>query len=354
MTEQSSSAHSSLWGLVVGLFVILLLFFFHAVFSETCSLCSRFCTIRRYACFCCCCTLDMQGYRRERESLLRLRELHRIQLFRHQLALQTFSQIPGPVPNSLDLSPSTTASLLRAYQALGFIIVPSTPTRQIVDLTSPQFRDQLTMEQRRTILEQLVVCHEYHDDKVLHRGITGGGSPDDCGDEIAVVETNESDPESIVVSTEPQPTIVHIHSLTTNPGSTVQPSVLFPSVETVDEEVERSTSFIFPFHEEPDEAACAICLDPFLEGEAITSQSRCTHVFHKNCLLSWLDQHDVCPCCRQLMIGETEWRQAALSSGISSQTMIQFGTPVLPASMMTNTQIFQRANELLRSADSRV
>ena len=55
---------------------------------------------------------------------------------------------------------------------------------------------------------------------------------------------------------------------------------------------------------------CAICLDRFVHGDEINAttgsaaqQPTCPHVFHKECLLSWLAEHDVCPCCRVQLVG---------------------------------------------------
>ena len=53
---------------------------------------------------------------------------------------------------------------------------------------------------------------------------------------------------------------------------------------------------------------CAICLDDFAEGDPINVPSGCPHIFHKDCLLSWLEFHDMCPICRRTMVTEDEWR----------------------------------------------
>jgi hypothetical protein len=72
-----------------------------------------------------------------------------------------------------------------------------------------------------------------------------------------------------------------------------------------------------PAHEEPIEPnCCAICLDSFIDGEQINQTSECPHFFHKDCLLGWLDQHDVCPCCRRVMVTEQEWKRAIQHEGI--------------------------------------
>lgn len=100
-------------------------------------------------------------------------------------------------------------------------------------------------------------------------------------------------------------------------------------------------SYAFPLHEEPEtpEKTCAICLDDFgtcipmnvlvcvryriltsqkVEGESINDTSRCPHVFHKACLMEWLDKHDMCPCCRCTMITDIEWRRAASEGDITA------------------------------------
>lgn len=45
---------------------------------------------------------------------------------------------------------------------------------------------------------------------------------------------------------------------------------------------------------------CMICLDDFNVGDDVchSRYPQCSHMFHKTCLLTWLDHSDECPCCR--------------------------------------------------------
>jgi hypothetical protein len=45
---------------------------------------------------------------------------------------------------------------------------------------------------------------------------------------------------------------------------------------------------------------CCICLDGYTAGEVICASKvkECEHVFHKDCLLEWIKNHDPCPLCR--------------------------------------------------------
>ena len=47
--------------------------------------------------------------------------------------------------------------------------------------------------------------------------------------------------------------------------------------------------------------SCAICLIDYKEGDVASSSNNraCQHVFHRDCIFSWLKSHDECPCCRQ-------------------------------------------------------
>lgn len=52
---------------------------------------------------------------------------------------------------------------------------------------------------------------------------------------------------------------------------------------------------------DPDvQAACAICMEEYREGDEIcwSHNERCLHAFHRECIIEWLIRHDDCPCCR--------------------------------------------------------
>jgi Ring finger domain len=42
---------------------------------------------------------------------------------------------------------------------------------------------------------------------------------------------------------------------------------------------------------------CAICYEALHEGDEITT-SNCFKTFHRQCIMEWLMQHDLCPYCR--------------------------------------------------------
>jgi Ring finger domain len=42
---------------------------------------------------------------------------------------------------------------------------------------------------------------------------------------------------------------------------------------------------------------CAICTDPYILGNVLTDQ-RCGHIFHQECLSTWLRKNGNCPSCR--------------------------------------------------------
>lgn len=55
--------------------------------------------------------------------------------------------------------------------------------------------------------------------------------------------------------------------------------------------------------EEPSNYSCSICLEDFQVGDSVanSSDSKCSHCFHEECIIAWLvaRQHAFCPCCRR-------------------------------------------------------
>lgn len=56
------------------------------------------------------------------------------------------------------------------------------------------------------------------------------------------------------------------------------------------------------------EGMCAICLTQYATGDQIifSSNPKCQHVFHGDCILSWLVKRRQCPCCRQVFFPKKE------------------------------------------------
>mmetsp|Transcript_762 Transcript_762/g.973 ORF Transcript_762/g.973 Transcript_762/m.973 type:complete len:285 (+) Transcript_762:54-908(+) len=62
---------------------------------------------------------------------------------------------------------------------------------------------------------------------------------------------------------------------------------------------------------EYNESVCAICISDYEKGNTVIHGTSCVHVFHKECLLEWLEKHDVCPTCRKDMMTASEMKNAA-------------------------------------------
>jgi len=59
---------------------------------------------------------------------------------------------------------------------------------------------------------------------------------------------------------------------------------------------------------------CAICLCPYEEGDIRIFSKRCSHAFHKECILEWLvKSHNECPCCRIDMVTKSEIEETSAS-----------------------------------------
>nr|CAX72854.1 Heavy metal transport/detoxification protein,domain-containing protein [Schistosoma japonicum] len=47
---------------------------------------------------------------------------------------------------------------------------------------------------------------------------------------------------------------------------------------------------------------CSICFDDFKESESVIKLP-CAHIYHQNCVTTWLKQHGTCPVCRKDLAG---------------------------------------------------
>lgn len=47
--------------------------------------------------------------------------------------------------------------------------------------------------------------------------------------------------------------------------------------------------------------SCSICLDAYQEDDKVHRIDECNHLFHSQCLFTWLKTHKTCPLCRQLI-----------------------------------------------------
>ena len=59
------------------------------------------------------------------------------------------------------------------------------------------------------------------------------------------------------------------------------------------------------------ERICCVCLNEYDSGERVMTGTGCEHMFHYDCSLQWLKNHDHCPYCRKEMITPQEMRTAA-------------------------------------------
>jgi hypothetical protein len=148
-----------LWICFLSLFIVLFSCSLVVLLSRVCCFCERYCICQWKWCGCCC-VVDVEAYRRERQHLHRLREL-RQQRDVEIAHLATFTQIPGPIPDSYGFRELRRQTAIRDLTSLGFIVVTPQGAHSSAsqnDVNSLEMRNHLSTEQRRDILDRLLSC----------------------------------------------------------------------------------------------------------------------------------------------------------------------------------------------------
>ncbi|KAL0886075.1 hypothetical protein Bca101_010058 [Brassica carinata] len=67
-------------------------------------------------------------------------------------------------------------------------------------------------------------------------------------------------------------------------------------VVSLGEEEEEETQ------KEEEESTCAICLEGLYKNDETFDLPYCSHMFHSTCIGEWLQSHDSCPLCREILL----------------------------------------------------
>lgn len=79
---------------------------------------------------------------------------------------------------------------------------------------------------------------------------------------------------------------------------------------------------------------CPVCKEDYSAGENVR-QLPCNHLFHNDCIIPWLEQHDTCPVCRKSLSGQNT---AMNPPGLSGMNFAAASSPTPPSSTSTNNE----------------
>lgn len=108
--------------------------------------------------------------------------------------------------------------------------------------------------------------------------------------------------------------------------------------------------------EEDKKIQCSVCWEDFRLQE-IVRKLQCSHIYHENCIVPWLDLHGTCPICRKSLTGDEEMNtdiisgnSSELPTGSSNNTII--GLPARNRSLNSGVNHTDDTNNLT-SGDGR-
>ena len=183
-------------------------------------------------------------------------------------------------------------SAFNQMNSMGLIIVPQDVISGQEEEEEVPFRETLSTQERRAALGEMLEFAPYQE-ALKPREEECGDPKDEACMNNEFINSGNAQEDGV------------------EKGEIVKPENLVEETSEGIEAGERK-SFAFPAHEAPNtaETTCAICLDDFEAGDMLNSQTKCPHRFHQDCLIMWLEHHDVCPICRRLMVTDSDWRDA--------------------------------------------
>lgn len=60
---------------------------------------------------------------------------------------------------------------------------------------------------------------------------------------------------------------------------------------------------------------CPVCLSVYVEGEEVRQLKICNHIFHVECIDTWLSSHSTCPVCRASVGGSKRNKRPVVVGG---------------------------------------
>ena len=57
------------------------------------------------------------------------------------------------------------------------------------------------------------------------------------------------------------------------------------------------------FHQnnERGDLTCSVCFEDFIDGETVKRVKECEHMFHRECIYTWIHVQCICPMCRMIL-----------------------------------------------------